>query len=702
MVAIRDVKVRARLIIGFGLLLFLLIVMQAVALYGNKLKSNQFNYLTEVNMVKMRLLNEMLDINNAVLMHRRLMLIKRGEETTKDLLDSKNLNRNYDEIWGRYINIPRDAVGDQMVADIERSRAAVSESTKKLDEHMREGEFESATTILLGELNPQAMAWNQSISNLLQHQVELTAKSSDEYRDIERNTNSVFVGIGGLSVILGIFTALVITRSLTRPLHCAVSVAKNIARGELDNEVDVSGRDEVADLLRAMQDMQFQMRQVITAHGEMARQHDVGFISYRMGAEDFSGEYRRMIEQSNALVSQHIDVKLRTIDVMRRYARGDLSVDMDRLPGEKGAITQAMDETKACLSEINAEIRRLAAAALAGDFSARGNEKRFEYDFRDMVVGLNQLMETSDENLSQVSILLKSIARGDLNARMQGDFHGVFAEMRENANATVVQLNSTIGRIQDATSDMSQAVSEIVAGNDDLSRRTEQQAANLEETAASMEEMTSIVRLNADRAFQADRLARGAGDVALRGGEVIDQVIATMSAIEGSSVKIADIISVIDGIAFQTNILALNAAVEAARAGEQGRGFAVVASEVRALAQRSTGAAKEIKGLIESSVCEVADGAILVRQAGSTMSEIVSSVQRVTDIMSDISAASREQSIGIEQINQAVIQMDESTQQNAALVEEVTAATRSMEGQTALLVEAVSVFHRREGVLASF
>ncbi|WP_241240072.1 methyl-accepting chemotaxis protein, partial [Xanthomonas euvesicatoria] len=218
------------------------------------------------------------------------------------------------------------------------------------------------------------------------------------------------------------------------------------------------------------------------------------------------------------------------------------------------------------------------------------------------------------------------------------------------------------------------------------------QAANLEETAASMEELTSTVKQNAEGARQANQLAIGAASVASQGGEVVGKVVDTMAGIQASSKKIADIISVIDGIAFQTNILALNAAVEAARAGEQGRGFAVVASEVRTLAQRSSAAAKEIKDLIGDSVQRVTDGSQLVDQAGRTMAEIVSSVQRVTDIMGEISAASQEQSAGIEQVNLTVTQMDEATQQNAALVEEATAAARAMEEQAQQLTEAVAVF----------
>ena len=253
-------------------------------------------------------------------------------------------------------------------------------------------------------------------------------------------------------------------------------------------------------------------------------------------------------------------------------------------------------------------------------------------------------------------------------------------------------LQATVAGVRNGVEAISTASSQIAAGNLDLSSRTEQQASSLEETASSMEELTSTVKQNAENARQANQLVVSTADVAVRGGQVVGQVVDTMSSIKDSSRKIADIIGVIDGIAFQTNILALNAAVEAARAGEQGRGFAVVASEVRNLAQRSASAAKEIKGLIEDSVGKVDAGSELVDRAGHTMEEIVTSVKRVTDIMSEIAAASQEQSAGIEQVNQAIGQMDDVTQQNAALVEEAAAASESLQDQATKLAEVVSVF----------
>nr|MBH1360452.1 HAMP domain-containing protein [Stenotrophomonas maltophilia] len=691
MLALRNLRVGSRLGAGFGLLLLFIVAIVGLALYGNHLKSAQFEKVVDVNMVKMRLLNDMLDTNNAVLMHRRLMVIKRGEDFDRDYQKAQELSQTYDGIWARYIRIPRDATGDTLVAKIDAARKATDASTRHLHERMKAGDFDGAAKELLAEQG-LATAWNEAISTLLRHQETLTERSREEYRSTESWTGTLSIVFGALSLVLGSLAAWAITRSLTRPLEGAVKLADGIANGRLDNSIDASGNDEVTQLLRSMQRMQAQLQSVMAAQGELARQHDAGSLSYRMDESAFPGDYGRMVHETNALVGSHVQVQNRLIEVMKHYARGDLSVDMDPLPGEKAAITQAMDETKTSLSAINGEIRRLATAAAAGDFSLRGDEDRFAYDFRDMVAGLNRLMQTTDQNLVQVSSLLQAISRGDLTVRMQGDFHGVFARMRDDCNATVDQLKQIVGRIQASASSITLAAGEIASGNTDLSRRTEQQAANLEETAASMEELTSTVKQNAEHARQANQLAIGAHGVASQGGEVVGQVVTTMSAIEASSKKIAEIISVIDGIAFQTNILALNAAVEAARAGEQGRGFAVVASEVRTLAQRSAGAAKEIKGLIEDSVGKVADGSALVRQAGTTMGEIVASVQRVTDIMADISAASQEQSSGIEQVNQAVVQMDETTQQNAALVEEASAAARSMEEQANLLAEAVSVF----------
>ena len=283
----------------------------------------------------------------------------------------------------------------------------------------------------------------------------------------------------------------------------------------------------------------------------------------------------------------------------------------------------------------------------------------------------------------------------DLSAAMPVERMDEVGRTATAFNKFLERIVDVIATVRTSADTVSVAAAQISAGNADLSVRTEQQASSLEETASSLEELTSAVRQNTDNARQAKSLAVSASDVARKGGAVVAQVVGTMGSINESAKKIADIIGVIDGIAFQTNILALNAAVEAARAGEQGRGFAVVATEVRNLAQRSAAAAKEIKGLIEDSVDKVNTGSVLVDQAGATMEEIVASIRRVTDIMGDIAHASHEQSAGIEQVNQAISQMDQVTQQNAALVEEAAAAASSLQDRAVELVDVVAVFRLR-------
>lgn len=388
--------------------------------------------------------------------------------------------------------------------------------------------------------------------------------------------------------------------------------------------------------------------------------------------------------------------------LVERVASGDLSEEIVLREGDTSSLLASLAKLQLGLRDLVGQIQTVVDAAAQGDFSQRVPLEGKQGFGLAIGSGLNQIANTTEEGLRDVIRVAEALAKGDLTQTIDNDYPGMYGQTKAAINTTVEQLTDMVRQIQEAAGSISTASREISVGNTDLSQRTEEQASSLEETASSMEQLTSTVKQNAENARHANQLAAGASQIAVRGGEVVGNVVGTMEAITESSRKIADIISVIDGIAFQTNILALNAAVEAARAGEQGRGFAVVAGEVRSLAQRSAAAAKEIKGLISDSVGKVEEGSRQVTQAGSTMEEIVQSVKRVTDIMAEISAASIEQSSGIEQVNQAVTQMDEVTQQNAALVEQAAAAAESLTEQAQGLAELTSTFrlHGQTGSVA--
>ncbi|GAB3089686.1 methyl-accepting chemotaxis protein [Lysobacter terrae] len=365
-----------------------------------------------------------------------------------------------------------------------------------------------------------------------------------------------------------------------------------------------------------------------------------------------------------------------------------------------GVVTEWRDLTLA-MNALARDVHDVVQAAGRGDFSRRIQVDGQEGFLTVLGGGVNDLLATTESSLGVIGEALAALARGDLRPRITAQMHGLFDEIKQRTNATFDQLGAIVHTIREASGDIHSASREIAEGNADLSARTEQQASALEETASSMEELTATVQQSAGNADKAKALAASASERACEGGEIVERVVSTMTEIHEASRKVAETVQVIDAIAFQTNILALNAAVEAARAGEQGRGFAVVAAEVRALAQRSATSAKEIRNLIEHSNDAVDRGRMLVDRTGTAIGEVVSGIRSVSNLVAEIAAASAEQSAGIGQVNQAVIHMDEGTQQNAALVEQAAASAQSLEHQARQLVGAVSTFQLDSGAAPS-
>src|SRR5690606_32672259 len=617
----------------------------------------------------------------------------------------------------------------ELAAAWESARASYASVNEMLDLELPD----DATDTFIGETSRLHDATGAALAALADEANRAAAASTGRAQSTYTASSLMLVSLLLAGIVAGLAVAWLMARSLTRAAREAASVANDVAGGKLDSHIDTTRADEIGDLLKSMRRMQHDLRERIERDQAIAGENlRIRTALDSSGTSVMITDPQRTIIYANAavtaLLQEHEDEIRSALPEFQLDQLVGTRVDAYQAKPEQfgqalvetsgvhqceismgaahfgqsvarvedgdghllGYVVELRDRTQQVHVEV--ELGRVVQAAAGGDLSQRIGLDGKQGFYLQLAEQLNGLLDANATSLEQVSQVLTALADGNLTARMDGDYHGVFATMRDDANRTVERLAEIVNQIRSGSDAINASASEIAAGNDDLSRRTEQQAASLEETASSMEELTSTVRQNADNARQANQLAIGAVDVASLGGEVVDKVVETMSAISESSNRIADIIGVIDGIAFQTNILALNAAVEAARAGEQGRGFAVVAAEVRSLAQRSAGAAKEIKTLITDSTDKVRHGNDLVGQAGKTMGEIVTSVKRVTDIIADISAASQEQSAGIEQVNQAITQMDESTQQNAALVEEATAAARSMEQQAGQLVQTVAVF----------
>jgi methyl-accepting chemotaxis protein len=598
---------------------------------------------------------------------------------------------------------------------------------------IKAGQGAEAQTLLNREDTPLWREYKQLLLDGRKALEQETRKGEAEVAETVSMAGHISLLFGLLAVGLGGVVAMLLGKMIRRPMEEMDATFANVLQGNYSNVIDIERNDEIGKAMQGLQILQTRMGFEVT---ETKRQADEtmrvkialdcvgtpvrvadneGIVTYAnkamldtlrrlepamqasrpgFNAEQFVGSHISTLYPDPADARQRLGSLHSTSQT--ELLLGGRTFDVVSSPvitpaGERlGSVGEWQDRTDELLVE--KEVAEIVEQATQGKLDGRISEQGKEGFYKTLSHHVNVLLETTQTALMATSEALDRVAQGDLTQTIDNQYQGIFGQLKDDTNLTVERLREVVGQISTAADAINTAAKEIASGNQDLSSRTEQQASSLEQTASSMEQLSSTVKQNAENASRANQLAHAAQEVAVKGGEVVNQVVGTMGAIHSASSRIADIISVIDGIAFQTNILALNAAVEAARAGEQGRGFAVVATEVRSLAQRSAAAAKEIKELISDSVAKVETGDQLVSQAGQTMEEVVTSIKQVAHIVTDIASASREQSSGIEQVSLAVGQMDEVTQQNAALVEQAAAAAESLEEQVTGLVRAVRLF----------
>ncbi|MCV6638505.1 methyl-accepting chemotaxis protein [Candidatus Albibeggiatoa sp. nov. NOAA] len=592
--------------------------------------------------------------------------------------------------------------------------------------------------------DPEQMAtvdpeyWSKMQTEKIEVLVEIQKQLA---RDLERQAEDlseqafldfIYILLSTATILLfSTLLAYIIWTGIISRLTQAGMVAAAIKEGDLSREINITSKDETGHVLQALQQMQMQLqkraehdKQIADEALRLTTALDSVTTSVFIADTGLNIVYANK-SATNLLSTDKVKAQFPHFDVNNllgtcvddfhkhpahqrelvggltssytaKFKVGECTILSVTTPiinakGERiGTVAEWRDITTQISTE--QEISTVIETASEGDFSQRINLDDKTDFFHTFSASVNQIIELNQIAIGDMAAVFSALSQGDLTLTIERDYRGELEQLKEDANATIAKLTESMTTIIQSARSVKTAAEEISQANLSLNQRTEEQASALEETAASMQQMTSSVQQNADNAKQATQLAMNARSLAEKGGEVVGSAVVAMNEISSSSREITDIIDVIDDIAFQTNLLALNAAVEAARAGEQGRGFAVVASEVRNLAQRSASAAKEIKALIQDSVVKVDEGTKLVNKSGQTLEEIVISVKKVSDIISEISAASQEQSSGIHQVNKAVTQMDEMTQQNAAMVEEAASASESMAEQALILREQTDFF----------
>ena len=521
-------------------------------------------------------------------------------------------------------------------------------------------------------------AMRSILDEIDQAERSLLVTRGQEMDAMQSLTQSTLLFGGVVGIVLAVVLAIWITRSITKPLNESVAVATAIASGDLSSKIEVDSKDETGQLKLAMQRMQATLQGLIDEMNRMSTEHDRGDIEVVIDSGKFQGAFKAMGEGVNNMVNGHIAVKKKAMACIQQFGEGNLDASLEQFPGKKKFINDTIEQLRTNLRRIVSEIQDLTAAANKGDFSVKldlAGKKGFPRTLSEL---LNQLSDTVDTAFKDTIYVAEALERGDLTRTVTRDYQGAFDQVKQSLNNTVAKLAQTISEVNATTDTIASATQQVSSTAQSLSQASSEQAASVEETTASIEEMAASINRNTDNARVADGMSADGSKKAAEGGQAVSETVGAMK-------DIAQKIGIIDDIAYQTNLLALNAAIEAARAGEHGKGFAVVAAEVRKLAERSQVAAQEIGQLASNSVG-------LAERAGKLLDEIVPATRKTAELVQEITAASQEQSAGVTQVNSAMGQLNQITQQNASASEELAATAEEMSSQANNLQQLMSFF----------
>jgi methyl-accepting chemotaxis protein len=797
----RNLNIGTRLALTFGLLVLLSVLTAGIALKNIAAIQANLEDVINDNSVKIHINNKLAEsVHIVARVVRSVVLIPDAAGKKHELEKILQARENYNKEWERLQKFSPGEAGKVIREKIAKARMVALELNNTVLEFGQANLTEEATVLLMKEAGPATTKWLEAIEENIALQEKLNAddaeKSAGEYR-VARN---VLIGASVLSVLLAVLFGWLVTRSITGPISKAVLVADDVAAGKLDGQIVVDTQDETGHLMTSLAKMQSVLGQFQAAQQDMASQHEKGQLDARMSTQGLPGAYGVMAQSTNDMVQSHITVTMKVVDVVAGYTEGKLDVVMDRLPGQKARISEAMDKVQQSLreaataasfnlrirtsldslpeavtvSDANAifvhatpaakqllkvfggasfdadkfygnklssllshpevaakfdqavrsgasvdvevqgrhirmlakpiidpagntigrvthwidrtdevtsevEVAKIVSSAGDGDFSQRISTQGKSGFFANLSVGMNGLLTTSEQGLSDVARVLSAVAEGDLTQRMTADYHGLFGKVKDSVNTSSDNLTRVIEEVRGAADALTSAANQVSSTAQSLSQAASEQAASVEETTASIDVMSASINQNSDNAKVTDGMATKTNKEAAEGGAAVSQTVAAMK-------QIAAKIGIVDDIAYQTNLLALNAAIEAARAGEHGKGFAVVAAEVRKLAERSQEAAKEIGELAGNSVTTA-------ERAGKLLDEIVPSIQKTSELVQEIAAASNEQSDSVTQIGGAMGQLSKATQQNASASEELAATSEELSGQAEQLQQSIAFFN---------